>query len=151
MTHAPPIIRRAFLSEYRQIARLCGDSNHDAPLTLLLAPNRAKFYSHYARGFRWRALRRMLDSANITLVACEPNSLKVAVAYIQMVRYGHDAGTYTLRPIRFINYSTQLLTREYPAARPRFILWRWILIRLVSGRRFFILWLAPDKSEDLEI
>lgn len=88
----PIIIRPASLLEYPQVARLCGDAYYNGPLTCLMAPQRAKYYSHYTRGFRHRALKRMLDPANVTMVACEAGAPETAVGYIQMVRYGNDAG-----------------------------------------------------------
>ena len=88
----PITIRPARLWEASAIGRIAAATYYDTGLTAYLAPHRAKYYSHYERGFIHRAWQRMLDPRNLTFVAVSPSSPSIPVGYVQFVRLGDDEG-----------------------------------------------------------
>jgi len=85
----PIKIRPATLLESREIGRIAAETYIDEPLINFLSPYAAQYPTHYLRGFRQRALQRMLDPRNLTFVACDPSDKPIG--YTQVKRLGDDA------------------------------------------------------------
>jgi GNAT superfamily N-acetyltransferase len=84
-------IRGATLLDHREMGRTASETYYDTDLTRFLSPHAGAYYSHYARGFTQRILKRMLDPRSLSFVACVAGS-KEPIAYIQLARLGDDAG-----------------------------------------------------------
>jgi len=129
---SPIIIRQAYLSDNGEIGRIAAEVYYDAALTLFLSPHRGKYYSHYERGYRQRALKRMLDPRSLTFVACEAAHPEKPIGAVQFLRLGDDEGAQ--RQIKS-KASVWLVVLNW-------VYWAWCLA---------LLWLTGgDKSEDPE-
>jgi len=88
----PVFIRPANLWDYEYIGLNAANTYDNTPLTVWLSPNRNEHWMQYVRGFRYRALARMVDPRNLTLVACKGSPGGKVVGHIQAERMGNDAG-----------------------------------------------------------
>lgn len=85
-------IRPARLWEATACGKIAAETYYDTGLTAYLSPYRAKYYSHYERGFVNRSWKRMLDARNLTFVAVSSSNPSVPVGYTQLIRVGDDEG-----------------------------------------------------------
>ncbi|KAH8603075.1 hypothetical protein B0O99DRAFT_588125 [Bisporella sp. PMI_857] len=121
------ILRPARLWEYRAIGGIAAETYYDTTLTEFLSPHREAHPRHYRRGFRHRALIRMLDPRNLTIVACQASDPSLPIGYTQLQRIGNDAGA-----------QAQIRSRKsiwLSFLNVLFALWRWILVWVGGGNK----------------
>ena len=87
------IVRQAHLYEAFQIGKVAAATYLGSALTRFLSPRADEQYGPYQAGFQARALRRMLNPRNFSVVAVEETNPNVIVAYAQFVRVGEDEGS----------------------------------------------------------
>lgn len=107
------IIRPARLWEGKRIGQIAAKTYYDTGLTIFLSPHRAQHYSHYERGFYYRAQSRMFLPSTQSFVACEASNPDVAIGYAQFERLGDDAG-----------YQAQIKRKD--TYWLRFLAWWWV-------------------------
>jgi ribosomal protein S18 acetylase RimI-like enzyme len=86
------VTRPAHFSDYVEVGRVAAETYVDDPLTNFLSPHRAQYLSDYERGFVQRAMKRMLDPRNLTMVAYDGENANVIFGYAQLYRFGDDEG-----------------------------------------------------------
>ena len=117
-------LRPANLADYEHIGLNAANTYDNTPLTEWLSPYRNEHWTPYVRGFRYRALSRMLDPRNLTLVACKGSLGGKVIGHIQAERLGDDAGAKAQISSR---WSLKLLILGWV-----FALW-WKVLQLIVG------------------
>ena len=112
--------------DYEYIGLNAADTYDNTPLTEWLSPHRNEYWTHYVRGFRYRALDRILQPRNLTLVACKGSLGGKIIGHIQAIRLGDDAGAKNQIRSR---WSLKLVVFAW-----MFAVW-WKVVQMIMGDR----------------
>jgi ribosomal protein S18 acetylase RimI-like enzyme len=109
------------------VGRIAAEVFYDDALTEFLAPHRAKYYSHYERGFQQRVLKLMFNPRCLCFVACEATHPEKPIASVQIERVGDNEGA---RKQIARTASVRLMILDW-------VYWAWclILLRLTGGNK----------------